>query len=54
LVEDFDYKRWSCRFLRLENMDELIFNDIVQKFDFEGFGRIYDGPCYFYRTEPIK
>ena len=35
-------------------MDELIFNDIVQKFDFEGFGRIYDGPCYFYRTEPIK
>jgi hypothetical protein len=54
LVEDFDYKRWSGRFRNLENMDELIINEIVYNFDFEGFGRIYAGPCYFYRTEPIK
>ena len=54
LVEDFDYKRWSGRFRNLENMDELIINEIVYNFGFEGFGRIYDSSCYFYRTEPIK
>ncbi len=35
-------------------MDELIINEVVYKLGFEGSGRIYAGPCYFYRTEPIK
>jgi hypothetical protein len=43
-----------CLFRNLENMDELIINEIVYNFGFEGFGRIYDSSCYFYRTEPIK
>ena len=54
LVEDFDYKRWSGRFSRLENMDEIMINEVVYNFGFEGFGRIYASSCYFYRTEQIK
>jgi hypothetical protein len=54
ILEDFDYKQWSGRWTNIENFDTLMFDDITNKLGFDGYGRIYSGLWYFYRTEPMK
>jgi hypothetical protein len=54
ILEIFDYKRWSCRTRNLENLDDLIGYDIINKLGFDGLGRRYGDERYFYRTEPMR
>ena len=54
ILEIFDYKRWSCRTRNLENLDDFIGNDIINKLGYDGLGRRYGAEKYFYKTEPMR